>query len=853
LASSLPPPASRGPARRGRVPYVTAPAAAAPAAPAVTVESAAPLATLEGSVERITFANEESGFAVLRLQPTDKSYLVTVVGKVAAVHIGEQVRLHGRWTSHAQHGRQFEAQDFAVVLPTTVEGIRKYLGSGLIRGVGKVTAERLVGHFGADTLAVIEQAPERLEEAGGIGPTRARAIRAAWQEQKAIKEVMVFLASHDVSTTLGLNIYRHYGDESVQVIRETPYKLARDVRGIGFKTADKIAANLGVAPDSIDRAMAALAHLLAQASDEGHVYLPESDLLARGKEMLGQPEERLREALAALADEGAIEIETRIQPTPPAPLPLREGGDDEAGKPLAPPFPQREGGLGGLGPAVYLRPLARAEQGLAGHVRRLLHAGQDRLALWQDVDFARAFAWLAQTTDITLAAAQAEAVRTALTSRVTVLTGGPGTGKTTTVRALLRLLQAKRGTCLLASPTGKAAKRLAEATGAPAKTLHRLLGVGFGGHIGHDAEHPLDADLIVVDEASMLDELLANMLVKAVPSGAHLLFVGDVDQLPSVGPGNVLADLIASEQVAVVRLEVIFRQAAESGIIVNAHRILHGERPELRQYPDFRFVAADEPEQAVAAIRDLVARTLPRQMAGAGGPGPGGAGLPGRRVAESRPGLSLQARDVQVLTPMRVGRLGSANLNEVLQAAVNPPAPEKAERAFGGRVFRVGDRVICVKNDYKRETFNGDGGVVQAVDLNAQQVEVALDDGRAVSYDFADLDELLHAYALSVHRAQGSEYEAVVLALHTQHYVMLQRNLLYTAVSRAKRLVVVVGSPRALAIAIQNDDRAVRYSGLAARLRGLGPPAPRPATRPPDEPDVTVIDDLDTLRAYFAS
>jgi exodeoxyribonuclease V alpha subunit len=836
------------------VPYVTAPTAGTPAPPpaAGTSPAAPPLATLEGSVERITFANEESGFAVLRLQPTDKTYLVTVVGKVAAVHIGEQVRLHGRWTTHAQHGRQFEAQDFAVVLPTTVEGIRKYLGSGLIRGVGKVTAERLVRHFGADTLEIIERAPERLEEAGGIGPTRARAIRAAWQEQKAIKEVMVFLASHDVSTTLGLNIYRQYGDESVQVIRETPYKLARDVRGIGFKTADKIAANLGIAPDSLDRAMAALAHVLAEATDDGHVYLPESELLARGEEMLAQPEERLREALTALADEGAIEIEARIQPnpasperplSPPAPLPPTEGkgeaggaGDSGAGSPPSPDGGRGVGGKGSLpaggvgNPAVYLRPLARAEQGLAGHVRRLLYAGQDRLGLWQNVDFERAFAWLAQTSSMTLAPAQAEAVRTALTSRVTVLTGGPGTGKTTTVRALLRLLRAKRGTYLLASPTGKAAKRLAEATGAPARTLHRLLGVGFGGRIAHDAEHPLDADLIVVDEASMLDELLANMLVKAVPSGAHLLFVGDVDQLPSVGPGNVLADLIASEQVAVVRLEVIFRQAAESGIIVNAHRILHGERPELRQYPDFRFVAADDPDQAVEAIRDLVAR---------GGWSSGARGQ--------------SSRDVQVLTPMRVGRLGSTNLNEVLQAAVNPPAPEKAERAFGGRVFRVGDRVICVKNDYKRETFNGDGGVVQAVDLNAQQVEVLLDDGRAVSYDFADLDELLHAYALSVHRAQGSEYDVVVLALHTQHYVMLQRNLLYTAVSRARRLVVVVGNPRALAIAIQNDRRAVRYSGLAARLRGLGPVAPRPATQPPDEPDVTLIDDLDALRAYFAS
>jgi len=823
-----PPPDTGGP------PDPQRPVRGAPPFPSPSESGGPPLATLEGSVERITYQNEDSGFAVLRLQPAGKAYLVTVVGRLAAAHVGEYLRLHGRWTNHPSHGRQFEAQDCAVVLPTTVEGIRKYLGSGLIRGVGPVTADRLVRHFGAQTLEVIENAPERLEEAGGIGPTRARAVRVAWQEQKAIKEVMLFLAAHDVSTTLGLGIYRQYGDESVRVIRETPYRLARDVRGIGFKTADKIAASLGIGPESLDRAMAALAHLLWQATEEGHVYLPEDVLLARAAEMLAQPADRLREALAALIAEGTVERETRLGPHPAPPV---GEGDDST-------LPPGEGS-----PAIYLRPFARAEQGLAARLRGLLSPGGDRLALWQQVDFDKAFAWLRQRDGLDLAPAQAEAVRSALTQRVTVLTGGPGTGKTTTVRAVLRLLRAKGGSYLLASPTGKAAKRLTEASGAPARTLHRLLGVGFGGRIAHDADHPLDADLIVVDEASMLDLLLANMLVKAIPPGAHLLLVGDVDQLPSVGPGNVLADLIAAaeapgpdadgavkrrrrrepERIRVVRLEVIFRQAAESGIIANAHRILRGERPELRQYPDFRFVSADEPDQALAAIRDLVARVLPRESR----PAPDGKG----RLGPFAP------RDVQVLSPMRQGRLGTTNLNEVLQAALNPPAPGRAERAFGGRVFRVGDRVICIKNDYRRETFNGDGGVVQAIDPTAQTVEVLFDDGRVVAYTFADLDELLHAYALSVHRAQGSEYEAVVLALHTQHYVLLQRNLLYTAVSRARRLVVVVGSQRALALAIKNDRRAVRYSGLADRLRGLAPAEPR----------LTVISDLDELRAYFAS
>jgi exodeoxyribonuclease V alpha subunit len=736
------------------------------APPAPPAGAAPPLATLEGSVERITFQNEESGFTVVRLQPAGKSHLVTVVGKLAAVHVGEHLRLRGRWTSHPQHGRQFEVHDYRVVLPTSVEGIRKYLGSGLVRGVGPVMADRLVRHFGARTLAVIEEEPERLTEAPGIGPVRARAIQAAWQEQKAIKELMLFLAEHGVSTTLGVGIYRQYGDDAVRVVREAPYRLAREVRGIGFRTADQIARRLGFAPDAPERAMAALSHVLWEATEEGHVYLPADELLQRAEALLGLPAATLQQALDALAAEGEVEIEPRV----------------------APP---------GGAPAVYLRPLARAEQGLAGRLRGLLHAPTDRLALWQQVDFARAFAWLRERSGVELAPAQAEAVRAALTQRVVVLTGGPGTGKTTTVRALLTLLQAKRGTYLLASPTGKAAKRLSEATGAPAKTLHRLLGLGFDGQAAHDADHPLDADLVVVDEASMLDLLLANQLVRAVPRGAHLLLVGDADQLPSVGAGNVLADLIASQQVPVVRLEVIFRQAAQSGIVINAHRILRGEPPDLHGFPDFRFLAADEPDEALARLRTLLTETLPRQH-----------GLDPRR-------------DVQVLTPMRVGRLGSDHLNQVLQAALNPPAPGKAERAFGGRVFRVGDRVLCVRNDYRRETFNGDGGLLQRLDPVAQTLEVALDDGRVVPYDFADLDTLQHAYALSVHRAQGSEYEAVVLLLHPQHYLLLQRNLLYTAVTRARRLVILLGSRRALAIALRNTRRAERYSGLAARLRGL--------------------------------
>ena len=730
-------------------------------APSVPAAGAGPaLATLEGSVERITFLNEETGYTVLKLQPKGRTHLVTVVGNLPSVQPGENLRLSGLWTTHPVHGKQFEARDCLVVLPATAEGIRKYLGSGLIKGVGPVTANRIVAAFGERALDVIEHEPERLKEVPGIGAMRYGAIARAWQEQRAIKEVMLFLADHGVSTSLAVRIYKTFGNDAIRVTRDDPYRLAREVRGIGFKTADKIAAKMGIPKESADRAMAGLLHVLWEATEEGHVFLPESVLLERGAEVLERPAEALRAAVDALRAEKNVVVEEV------------EG--------------ERH---------VYPAPLAGAEIALARRLRTHLLDPADRLALFQGVDFERAFAWLRQQGMPPLSPRQQEAVQLALTRKVLVLTGGPGTGKTTTVRALIALLKAKRRSVLLCAPTGKAAKRLSEVTGQPAATIHRLLGLGFGGQVAHDADRPLDADAIVVDETSMVDLLLANQLVRAVPRGAHLVFVGDADQLPSVGAGDVIRDLVRSGAVPTVRLDVIFRQAEQSGIVVNAHRVLAGELPQLRGLADCFFLREEDPARCAELVRDLVVERLPRRY-----------------------GFD-PVRDIQVLTPLNRGALGAAVLNDLLQEALNPAGPRRRERRIGGRVFREGDKVLATRNDYAREVFNGDGGVIAALDLIDQTARVQLDDGRLVEYDFSDLAELVHAYAVSVHRSQGSEFPAVVLPLHTQHYLLLRRDLLYTAITRAKRLLVIVGSPRALAIAVKNAHVAPRYSGLERRLR----------------------------------
>ncbi len=591
--------------------------------PAMQQTRAVPLATLDAVLERITYANQETGYTVARVATGRSSDLLTVVGPLLGAQPGERLRLSGRWTSHPQYGRQFEVHSYETVLPATVQGIRRYLGSGLIKGIGPRMAERIVDHFGQATLQVIEEAPGRLVEVPGLGPKRTRMITAAWQEQRAIKEVMVFLQGVGVSTSLGVRIYKAYRDQAIEVVRREPYRLAGDVWGVGFKTADQIAQRLGIPHDSPERVKAGLQFALSQASEDGHCYLPEGELLARATGLLGVDAELASRCLEELLEEEGVVAE----PLPAAMSP----GDSE-----------------GTGRGVWLVPFHRAEATLAGGLLRLLAAPGDRLAGFQAVDWTIALEWLGRTTGVTLSPEQEAAVRLALTEQVAVLTGGPGCGKSYTVRAIVTLARAKQARVLLAAPTGRAAKRLGELAGLQAATLHRLLQLRPGGDAAFDRDHPLDADLVVVDEASMLDVLLANKLVKAIPPGAHLLLVGDVDQLPSVGAGEVLRDLLAAERLPRVRLTHVFRQAQQSGVVTNAHRINAGQPPITHGLADFFLFPEDDPEQVADLVVDVVANRLPRRF-----------GLDPRR-------------EVQVLCPMHRGPAGAGALNERLQAALTP-------------------------------------------------------------------------------------------------------------------------------------------------------------------------------------
>ena len=730
------------------------------------------LEELRGTVERITFYSEEDGYTVARFQPEGRSDLVTVVGNLMSVNVGESLRLEGFWTNHPQHGRQFKIVNYQTVLPATVEGIRKYLGSGLIKGIGPVTASRIVKRFGLDTLDVIEHHPHRLREVLGVGKKRVEMITQAWEEQKHIKEVMLFLQSHDVSTSLAVKIYKQYGDAALDVVRGDPYRLARDIHGIGFLTADKIAQKLGLPPDSPQRVKAGIAYVLSQLADDGHVYAPQEKLIKEAAEILDVPPDLVEEGVARLEEEKQIhceEIAYAIQEQ------RRTAIKEEK--------------------AVYLLPFYYGEVGVANRLRTLVNVESSRLAFYRTVNWERVFAHLAERTSQPLNARQREAVRTALTNKVTVLTGGPGTGKTTTVRTIIRLLEARKRSYALASPTGRAAKRLSEATGREAKTVHRLLEFSPQKGFQRNEDNPLEADMVIVDEASMLDLLLTNHLLKAIDPASHLLLVGDVDQLPSVGAGNVLRDIIASGKVAVVQLEEIFRQAEGSLIVTNAHRINRGQMPLFAKgAKDFFLFVEENPEEAADLIVDLVKTRIPRKF--------------GYHPVD----------DIQVLSPMYRGAVGVSNLNARLQEALNPPSMAKTERRLAGRLFRLGDKVMQTRNNYDKEVYNGDIGRVVRIDLENQIMVVNID-GRPVPYDFSELDELVHAYAVSVHKSQGSEYPAVVMPVLTQHYLMLQRNLLYTAVTRAKELVVLVGTKKAIAIAVRNDKIAHRHTALDIRLR----------------------------------
>ncbi|MBC7251644.1 MAG: ATP-dependent RecD-like DNA helicase [Anaerolineae bacterium] len=728
--------------------------------------------TLEGTVERITYSHEETGYTVARLAVDGQLDLVTVVGNLLNVNVGERLRLEGFWTTHPQYGRQFKVINYKTVLPATVEGIRRYLGSGLIKGIGPVTAQRIVNKFGTETLEIIEHYPERLREVLGVGRKRVEMITRAWEEQRRIKEVMLFLQSHQVSTTLAVKIFKQYGDEAIAILQEDPYRLARDIYGIGFLTADKIARNLGLPTDSPQRVAAGISYVLGELADEGHVYAPQEKLIAEASKILEVPAELVRTGLEQLEAEEQIHCETITYN-------IKE---DRAQAEL------REER------AVYLLPFYYGEIGVAHRLRTLLHTESSRLSSYRTADWDRVFAYLADNARLQLSPQQQEAVRTALTHKVTVLTGGPGTGKTTTVQTIIQLLEARRHSYVLASPTGRAAKRLSEATNRPAKTVHRLLEYSPAEGFQRNENNPLPVDMVIVDEASMLDLLLTNHLLKAIPPDAHLLLVGDVDQLPSVGAGNVLRDVIDSGQAAVVRLDTIFRQAADSYIVLNAHRINHGQMPLFpKRARDFFLFVKDDPQEAADLLVDIVQNRIPRKF--------------GLRPLE----------DIQVLSPMYRGAVGVSNLNARLQAALNPPAENKSERRLGGRVFREGDRVIQLRNNYDLEVFNGDVGRIKTIDPINQTLVVDMD-GRLVTYDWADADQLAHAFAISVHKSQGSEYPAVVMPVMTTHYVMLTRPILYTGVTRARDLVVLVGTKRALAIAVRNNRVIDRHSALDMRL-----------------------------------
>ena len=745
--------------------------------------------SLTGSVERITFYNPENGYSVVRLRPDQRRLpglsregLVTVTGNLPELVPGEHLRLSGRWIQHQQHGVQFQVETCEQVFPATIEGIRRYLGSGLVKGIGPHLAAKITATFGAQTLDVIEMYPERLKEVPDIGPKRMRLIATAWQEQKQVKEIMLFLHGHGVSTNLAVKIYKQYGDQALDVVRHDPYRMARDIYGVGFKTADRIAQALGLSVDHPSRIEAGLVYVLNELSEDGHVFAPRLSLVERSAELLGLSQDLVPGALERLVQQDRVRLD--ILPILDTRSSRQPGEKISVGEPEEPYGSQ----------AVYLTPFYHCETGVAERLSTLHYTIPTRLS-----DLPPAFLPL----DSTLSLEQQAAIRAALSHPVSVLTGGPGTGKTTAIKALIAALETGRKRYALASPTGRAAKRLAEATGRPASTIHRLLGFSPGEGFKYNANNPLPVDLLVVDEASMLDLVLMNTLLKALSPGTHLVLVGDIDQLPSVGAGDVLRDIISSDQIPVTRLQVIFRQAAGSMIISNAHRINQGQMPIFsKDRPvrnpdspqDFFLFPAQTPEEAAQWVQEVVSLRIPSRF-------------------------GFNPRDqIQVLSPMYRGPAGVTALNERMQAVLNPPDPQKPEKALYGQNFRVGDKVMQLQNNYDKDVFNGDIGLLAGIDLVDHALLIDFE-GRKISYDWNEADQLVLAYAVSVHKSQGSEFPAVVIPLVTAHYLMLQRNLIYTAVTRARQLCVIVGSRRALGIAVRNDQVTHRHSALGWRLR----------------------------------
>ena len=713
--------------------------------------------TLVGSVERVTFHSMDTGFAVLKVKARGRRDLVSLVGHAASISAGEYIHAVGVWLTDRTHGLQFKADLLKTTPPTTQEGMARYLGSGMVRGIGPKLAERIVGQFGLETFEVIEADPSRLQEVSGIGEFRAGKIASGWAEQKAVRDIMVFLHSHGVSTSRAVRIFKTYGHDAIAVMTDDPYRLARDIRGIGFRSADAIAMRLGLTKESPKRLRAGVSFALQTATDEGHCALPVEELVRLAEKLLEVPGEPIRVAIEAELADGMVVLD-RIEEQP----------------------------------CLFLKGLHSAERDVAERLRTLARGDMP----WPKIDVERAIPWVEERTGKSLSTSQRAAVDLVLRSKVAVVTGGPGVGKTTLLDTILRILKAKGVRLLLAAPTGRAAKRMSEQTGIEAKTVHRLLEVDpKHGGFKKGLDDPLECDLLVIDETSMVDVPLMNAITKAIPRRSGLLLVGDVDQLPSVGPGRVLADVIESDTLAVARLTEVFRQAAESRIVVNAHRINRGEMPEWPKpgiASDFYFVECKDPEDGAKKVIEIVRSRIPHRF-----------------------GLD-PIRDVQVLCPMQRGALGARALNADLQTALNPSPSSRVERF--GSVFLPNDKVMQTENDYDKEVFNGDLGTVAAIDED-EGILVANFDGREVEYTFDELDTLVPAYATTIHKSQGSEYPAVVITLAMQHYTMLARNLLYTAVTRGKRLVIVVGQRRALAIAVRTSNARRRWTKLDEWLR----------------------------------
>ncbi|UCB47686.1 MAG: ATP-dependent RecD-like DNA helicase [Deltaproteobacteria bacterium] len=720
---------------------------------------------LDGQIERITYTNEETGYTVARIKVAGYSEPITAVGNLIAPRPGELIKMKGAWVDHPKFGRQFKVISHRSVVPSSLEGMRRYLGSGLIKGIGPVMASRIVEKFGEKTLEVIDSRIEDLEKVEGIGRQRVGMIRRAWEDQKDIREVMIFLQGHGVSSAYATKIFRRYGQNAISVLKRNPYTLATDIYGIGFQSADRIAQRLGFEKSAPVRAEAGILYVLAQLSDDGHVYYPYERLIEKCKEILEVDREVILKAFGNIAYDGKVIMEDLN-------LELEEFVPNQK--------------------AVYLAQFHTSETGIANHFARLISSPKRIRKMDED----KAIQWVQGKINLKLASKQIEAVKGAISDKVMVITGGPGTGKTTIINAVIQIYRAVGARILLAAPTGRASKRMSEATSYPARTIHRMLEYSFQkGGFQRNHDRPLEVDVLILDEVSMVDTILMYHLLKAVPAEATLIMVGDVNQLPSVGPGSVLKDIIRSNVVPVVELKEIFRQAGESLIVVNAHKINNGVIPKLKpakeNLEDFYFIEQDDPEQALDIIMELVCERIPKRF-------------------NFHP-----IDDVQVLSPMHKGVVGVENLNMKLQDAMNP---SKVQIAKGEKVFRLRDKVMQIRNNYEKEVFNGDIGRLTSIDQESQQVTVTFD-GIPVPYDFSELDEVALAYAISVHKSQGSEYEAIVIPILSQHYVLLQRNLIYTAVTRGKKLVVMVGSKEALAIGVSNDRIMRRYTYLAERLK----------------------------------